>query len=119
VASGGDSRPLAADVGGRIPGPPAVRANRPSLRAEVEATFAAVVRLETFLDRDKGYGRIEARDKVCETCWTICRGNEIVVPSYGFPDPTVYSQQELLTLTVLGKPGKRTGSIHMVVNKHV
>lgn len=40
----------------------AVKANQPSLRAEVEAAFAeAGARLETCVDLDKGHGRIEER----------------------------------------------------------
>lgn len=39
----------------------AVKANQPTLRAEVEAAFAAAPALETHVDRDKGHGRIEER----------------------------------------------------------
>jgi predicted transposase YbfD/YdcC len=39
----------------------AVKANQPSLRAEVEAAFAEAARLETCVDLDKGHGRIEER----------------------------------------------------------
>jgi len=40
----------------------AVKANQPTLRAEVEAAFAeAAGRLDTHLDLDKGHGRIEER----------------------------------------------------------
>jgi predicted transposase YbfD/YdcC len=39
----------------------AVKANQPSLRAEVEAAFAEAARLETSIDLDKGHGRIEER----------------------------------------------------------
>ena len=39
----------------------AVKANQPTLRAEVEAAFAATRELETHVDRDNGHGRIEER----------------------------------------------------------
>ena len=39
----------------------AVKANQPSLRAEVEAAFAEAPVLETCVDLDKGHGRIEER----------------------------------------------------------
>ena len=39
----------------------AVKANQPSLRAEVEAAFAEAGELETHADLDKGHGRIEER----------------------------------------------------------
>lgn len=39
----------------------AVKANQPSLRAEVEAAFAEAARLDTCVDLDKGHGRIEER----------------------------------------------------------
>ena len=39
----------------------AVKANQPTLRAEVEAAFAEAPALETCVDRDKGHGRIEER----------------------------------------------------------
>lgn len=39
----------------------AVKGNQPTLRAEVEAAFAAARGLETHVDRDKGHGRIEER----------------------------------------------------------
>jgi predicted transposase YbfD/YdcC len=39
----------------------AVKANQPSLRAEVEAAFAEASVLETSMDLDKGHGRIEER----------------------------------------------------------
>ena len=40
----------------------AVKANQPTLRAEVEAAFAAAeARIETRVDLDKGHGRIEER----------------------------------------------------------
>jgi predicted transposase YbfD/YdcC len=39
----------------------AVKANQPTLRAEVEAAFAAAHGLETQVDLDKGHGRIEER----------------------------------------------------------
>jgi predicted transposase YbfD/YdcC len=50
----------------------AVKANQPSLRAEVEAAFAeAETRLETHTDLDKGHGRIEERRMAVlrETDW--------------------------------------------------
>jgi predicted transposase YbfD/YdcC len=50
----------------------AVKANQPSLRAEVEAAFAeAGDRLDTHTDLDKGHGRIEARrmSVLRETDW--------------------------------------------------
>jgi Bacterial protein of unknown function (DUF899) len=33
-------------------------------------------------------------DKVYETYWTTGRGNELMAPSYGLPDLTVYGRQE-------------------------
>jgi predicted transposase YbfD/YdcC len=39
----------------------AVKANQPTLRAEVEAAFAAADALETHVDLDKGHGRVEER----------------------------------------------------------
>jgi predicted dithiol-disulfide oxidoreductase (DUF899 family) len=33
-------------------------------------------------------------DKVCETYWTTGRGNELMAPSYGLLDLTVYGRQE-------------------------
>jgi predicted transposase YbfD/YdcC len=39
----------------------AVKANQPTLRAEVEAAFAEAPALETCIDLDKGHGRIEER----------------------------------------------------------
>ena len=39
----------------------AVKANQPTLRAEVEAAFAEAGELETHTDLDKGHGRIEER----------------------------------------------------------
>jgi predicted transposase YbfD/YdcC len=39
----------------------AVKANQPTLRAEVEAAFAEAPALETCVDLDKGHGRIEER----------------------------------------------------------
>ena len=39
----------------------AVKANQPTLRAEVEAAFAEAPVLETCVDLDKGHGRIEER----------------------------------------------------------
>jgi len=50
----------------------AVKANQPSLRAEVEAAFAAAgASLDTCVDLDKGHGRIEERrmSVLCETAW--------------------------------------------------
>jgi predicted dithiol-disulfide oxidoreductase (DUF899 family) len=34
------------------------------------------------------------RDKVYETYWTTSRGNELMAPSYGLLDLTVYGRQE-------------------------
>jgi len=39
----------------------AVKANQPTLRKEMEAAFAAATKIETFVDHDKGHGRIEQR----------------------------------------------------------
>jgi predicted transposase YbfD/YdcC len=39
----------------------AVKANQPTLRAEVEAAFAAACAIKTHIDLDKGHGRIEER----------------------------------------------------------
>jgi Transposase DDE domain. len=39
----------------------AVKANQPTLRAEIESAFAAATRIDTFVDPDKGHGRIEQR----------------------------------------------------------
>jgi len=39
----------------------AVKANQPTLRAEVEAAFAALAPAETHIAHDKGHGRIETR----------------------------------------------------------
>ena len=49
----------------------AVKANQPTLRAEVEAAFAATEGLETHTDLDKGHGRIEERRMAVlrETGW--------------------------------------------------
>jgi predicted transposase YbfD/YdcC len=49
----------------------AVKANQPTLRAEVEAAFAAAPALETCIDLDKGHGRIEERRMAVlrETDW--------------------------------------------------
>jgi predicted transposase YbfD/YdcC len=50
----------------------AVKANQPTLRAEVEAAFAETAdRLETHVDHDKGHGRIEQRrmSVLRETDW--------------------------------------------------
>jgi predicted transposase YbfD/YdcC len=55
-----------AEVAGAITGQGAdyllaVKANQPTLRAEVEAAFAGAGELETHADLDKGHGRIEER----------------------------------------------------------
>lgn len=49
----------------------AVKANQPTLRAEVEAAFAAAEVLDTHLDLDKGHGRVEQRrtSVLGETGW--------------------------------------------------
>lgn len=49
----------------------AVKANQPTLRAEVEAAFAAAQALDTHTEHDKGHGRIEARRTAVlrETDW--------------------------------------------------
>lgn len=49
----------------------AVKANQPTLRAEVEAAFAAAPALDTHTDLDKGHGRIEERRMAVlrETDW--------------------------------------------------
>jgi predicted transposase YbfD/YdcC len=39
----------------------AVKANQPTLRKEMESAFAAATGVETFIDHDKGHGRIERR----------------------------------------------------------
>jgi predicted transposase YbfD/YdcC len=39
----------------------AVKANQPTLRAEIESAFMAATRIDTFVDADKGHGRIEQR----------------------------------------------------------
>jgi len=39
----------------------AVKANQPTLRAEIESAFAAAGAIETDIDHDKGHGRIEQR----------------------------------------------------------
>jgi predicted transposase YbfD/YdcC len=39
----------------------AVKANQPSLRAETESAFAVAASLDSFVDHDKGHGRIEQR----------------------------------------------------------
>ena len=39
----------------------AVKANQPTLRAEIESAFAAATRIDTFVEPDKGHGRIEQR----------------------------------------------------------
>lgn len=49
----------------------AVKANQPTLRAEVKAAFAAAEVLDTHLDLDKGHGRVEQRrtSVLRETGW--------------------------------------------------
>jgi predicted transposase YbfD/YdcC len=39
----------------------AVKANQPSLRAEIESAFAVAASFDSFVDHDKGHGRIEQR----------------------------------------------------------
>ena len=39
----------------------AVKANQPTLRKETQAAFAAAGKVDTFVDHDKGHGRIEQR----------------------------------------------------------
>jgi predicted transposase YbfD/YdcC len=39
----------------------AVKANQPTLRKETQAAFAAAGKIDTFVDHDKGHGRIEQR----------------------------------------------------------
>jgi predicted transposase YbfD/YdcC len=39
----------------------AVKANQPNLRKETQAAFAAAGKVDTFIDHDKGHGRIEQR----------------------------------------------------------
>lgn len=39
----------------------AAKANQPTLRKEMEAAFAVAKEIETFIDHDKGHGRIERR----------------------------------------------------------
>ncbi len=39
----------------------AVKANQPNLRAETESAFAVTASLDSFVDHDKGHGRIEQR----------------------------------------------------------
>ncbi|BGE87853.1 hypothetical protein Ms3S1_p10940 (plasmid) [Methylosinus sp. 3S-1] len=39
----------------------AVKANQPTLRAEIESAFSAATRIDTCVDFDKGHGRIEQR----------------------------------------------------------
>jgi len=41
--------------------PLAVKANQPTPRAEIESAFAATTRIDSFIDPDKGHGRIEQR----------------------------------------------------------
>jgi len=59
----------------------AVKANQPTLRAEVEAAFAeaAAGTLETCIDLDKGHGRIEER------CMTILREVDWMAGDRRFP----------------------------------
>ena len=38
-----------------------VKANQPKLRAEIESAFATATKIDTFVDVDKGHGRIEHR----------------------------------------------------------
>jgi predicted transposase YbfD/YdcC len=49
----------------------AVKANQPTLRAEVEAAFAGAQALESHVEHDKGHGRVEARRTtvIRETDW--------------------------------------------------
>lgn len=49
----------------------AVKANQPTLRAEVEAAFAEAQALDAHVEHDKGHGRIEERRTtvLCETDW--------------------------------------------------
>src|SRR6185312_658291 len=49
----------------------AVKANQPTLRAEIESAFAAATRIDTFVDVDKGHGRIEQRraSVIAEVDW--------------------------------------------------
>ena len=39
----------------------AVKANQPTLRAEIESAFASATGIDAFVDQDKGHGRIEQR----------------------------------------------------------
>ncbi len=52
----------------------AVKANQPTLRAEVAAAFAEVPALDTHVDLDKGHGRIEERRMTVlrDTDWLDC-----------------------------------------------
>ena len=45
-------------------------------------------------DRDVGWELLRDDDKVYETYWTTGRGNELMAPSYGLLDLTVYGRQE-------------------------
>ena len=49
----------------------AVKANQPTLRAETQSAFAAATGLDTYVDHDKGHGRIEKRtvDVIHEVDW--------------------------------------------------
>jgi len=49
----------------------AVKANQPTLRAETQNAFAAAAALDTYVDHDKGHGRIEKRtvDVIHEVDW--------------------------------------------------
>jgi len=49
----------------------AVKANQPTLRAETHCAFAAATALDTYVDHDKGHGRIEKRtvDVIHEVDW--------------------------------------------------
>jgi predicted transposase YbfD/YdcC len=57
----------------------AVKANQPTLRAEVEAAFAEAPTLETHVDLDKGHGRIEER------CMAVLREVDWLDGSRRFP----------------------------------
>ncbi|WP_410051588.1 ISAs1 family transposase [Bradyrhizobium sp. SZCCHNR2020] len=48
-----------------------VKANQPTLRAEIESAFAAATRIDTFAEPDKGHGRIEQRSVsvIAEVGW--------------------------------------------------
>ena len=64
----------------------AVKANQPSLRAETESAFAAADRLDSFVDHDKGHGRIEQRtvSVVQDVDWLD--GDRRFPGEYRFPD---------------------------------